>query len=160
MINFPRTLALIALLAAALLFGCSSENGTDEHNHEGSEHHGPEGEESGTELALDQTLDNVRNGIHLILAYDADTNSFVGTAENTTKATLQNVRVEVHLSNGKELGPAQLGNVDPGEIENVKLVATSKDFDGWSAHSEFDTLEELEGKAQDEHDGEGGGEHK
>lgn len=59
------------------------------------------GEESSTELALDETYDKIRNGARLILAYDAQSNSFKGTVENTTNETLKHVRVEVHLSNGK-----------------------------------------------------------
>ena len=58
-------------------------------------------EESGTELALNETYDAVRNGARLILTYDAQSNSFKGTVENTTDETLKQVRVEVHLSNGK-----------------------------------------------------------
>ena len=47
----------------------------------------------------------VRNGARLILSYDAASNSFKGTVENTTSNVLTRVRVEVHLSNGAELGP-------------------------------------------------------
>lgn len=54
--------------------------------------------ESGTQYALNETYDNVRNGARLILNYDAESNSFIGTVENTTKKTLERVRVEVHLS--------------------------------------------------------------
>ena len=41
----------------------------------------------------------------LILHYDAASNSFKGTVENTTSGVLDRVRIEVHLSNGTELGP-------------------------------------------------------
>ena len=47
----------------------------------------------------------VRAGARLVLRYDAATQTFVGTVENTTSVTLSQVRVEVHLSNGVELGP-------------------------------------------------------
>ena len=59
------------------------------------------GEESGTALALDEMYDEVRKGARLILEMEA---AFVGTVENTTSSTLQNVRVEVHLSNGSAPG--------------------------------------------------------
>ena len=62
-------------------------------------------EESGTELALDESYDAVRNGARLVLTYDAQGNSFNGFVENTTDNILKQVRVEVHLSNGVELGP-------------------------------------------------------
>ena len=62
-------------------------------------------EATGANLAPDETFDAVRGGARLILNYDAAGNSFVGTVENTTGNALTNVRIEVHLSNGTELGP-------------------------------------------------------
>ena len=72
-----------------------------------SGHTGGEGAEgSGANaLALDETYDAVRSGARLILKYDAPSNSFKGTVENTTDSVLERVRIEVHLSNGAELGP-------------------------------------------------------
>ncbi|MDE0297875.1 MAG: hypothetical protein OXN17_04530 [Candidatus Poribacteria bacterium] len=46
-------------------------------------------EESSTELAFNDTYDQVRNGACLILTYDAQSNSFKGTVENTTDETLE-----------------------------------------------------------------------
>ena len=70
-------------------------------------HTGGEGAEGGgaNALALDETFDAVRSGARLILSYDAPSNSFKGTVENTTDGILDAVRIEVHLSNGSELGP-------------------------------------------------------
>jgi len=134
----------------ALLAGCTSHQ-------EGSKH----GEESGTELGLDETYNNVRNGARLVLAYDAGSSSFKGTVENTTERTLERVRVEVHLSNGKELGPTAPGDLAPGQTREVVLVAASTDFDGWSAHPEVGNEEHAEGHEGEggEHGGEGRGEH-
>jgi len=73
------------------------------------------GEESGIELALNETYNQVRNGTRLILSYDAKSNAFKGTVENTTNKTLKQVRVEVHLSNGTELVPTTPGDLGPGE---------------------------------------------
>ena len=82
------------------------ENGAG--NGESSEVAGAsDSEESGTTLTLTERYDTVRKGARLILVYDADSNTFTGTVENTTSGTLQQVRVEVHLSNGVELGPPQ-----------------------------------------------------
>ena len=86
-------------------------------------------EESGTELTLNETYDNGRNGARLILAYEAQTNAFKGTVENTTDETLRQVRVEVYLSNGKELGPTPAADLAPGEKKEVQLIATSTDFE-------------------------------
>ena len=95
---------------------------------EGSGEHGSGGEEGnesagvGSEegddanaLALDETYDAVRSGARLVLYYDAPSNSFKGTVENTTNEVLGRVRIEVHLSNGAELGPTTPTDMAPGE---------------------------------------------
>jgi hypothetical protein len=130
----------------------AGREGRGEHKRESGEAHGGEGEESGTEFTLDQTFDQVRNGARLVLAYDATSNSFRGTVKNTTAKTLKRVRVEVHLSNGKELGPTKPVNLGPGDEHVVELTATSKGFERWSAHPEI-------GSGEHGHGGEGGGEH-
>ena len=171
--HIQRILATIAVTLAAVIGGCPSGSGTDEeqdsdrpaatrgeHDRDGDGHHGEEGEESGTELALNESYDEVRNGARLILAYDAQSNSFNGTVENTTEETLKRVRVEVHLSNGKELGPTTPADLDPGERRDVKLTATNKDFDGWTAHPEVGISEHGSGEGHGEHDREGRSEHK
>ena len=68
-----------------------------------------------------------------------------GTVENTTDETLKQVRVEVHLSNGKELGPTPAADLAPGESREVELIATSTDFDGWTAHPEVGEGEHSSG---------------
>ncbi len=117
-----------------------SREGSGEHGGEGGEgEHGEEGEggeESGTEFGLNDTYDNVRNGARLILNWDAESSSFVGTVENTTEQILTRVRVEVHLSNGIELGPTTPTDLKSGEKRRVRLTVTSTDFDKWSAHPE------------------------
>ncbi len=183
-----RTLAAIAVMLAAVMSGCSSDAGTrenqpsdsltasrGEHDRDGGEHggegsgeqdrdgdghRGEEGEESGTELALNETYDEVRSGARLILAYDAQSNSFNGTVENTTDKTLKRVRVEVHLSNGKELGPTTPADLGPGEKRDVTLTATDEDFDGWTAHPEVGSGEHGSGEGHGEHDREGPSEHE
>ncbi|MCY4582320.1 MAG: hypothetical protein OXE50_05905, partial [Chloroflexi bacterium] len=141
----------------------------------GSEGSGSEGSESGASgseegsaamLAPDQTFDMVRSGARLILNYNASTNSFLGTVENTTSGTLTRVRIEVHLSNGTELGPTTPMDLAPGAVELVLLPATQASFTGWVAHAEVGG-----GEAGGEHGsgggggegsesgGEGGGEH-
>jgi hypothetical protein len=184
--HVDRTLATIAFLVGAVLSGCSNpeagesehegrENGREgrgehdrggregrgEHDRDGREHHGGEGEESGAELALNQSYDQVRNGARLVLAYDAQSNSFSGTVKNTTDKILKRVRVEVHLSNGKELGPTTPADLGPGEERKVKLAATSKGFERWSAHPEVGSGEHGHGEGGGgEHGRKRGGEHK
>jgi hypothetical protein len=108
----------------------------------------PEGEgdeEGGTRYELDETLDEVRDGARLILGYDAETNTFDGTVENVAEGTLERVRVEVHLSNGTELGPTTPNDLAPGDTVDVELVATEEPFEWWSAHAEIGSDEHGEG---------------
>ena len=98
----------------------------------------PAGGEEGSvaTLALDETFDTVRSGTRLILSYDATGNSFKGTVENTTDDILDRVRIEVHLSNGTELGPTTPTDMTPGEVAAINLPATQASFTGWTAHAE------------------------
>jgi len=116
--------------------GEGNEAGHDE-GAEGSEG----GEEAATQFGKQDPYDETRAGVRLVLMYDPETDSFVGTVENTTEMTLEMVRVEVHLSNGTELGPEQLGDLEPGESVEVTLDAMGEDFETWSAHPEVGTQE-------------------
>ena len=141
--NYTRgTLIMITvMLTVGLISGCSNDDILKD-----------SGEESSTELTLNETYDNVRNGARLILAYDAQSNSFKGTVENTTDETLQQVRVEVHLSNGTELGPTTSVDLQPGAKSDIELTATSMNFDGWTAHPEVEGGENGNNEAGGEHD--------
>ncbi len=138
-----------------------AESNTEHSAESGDAKSAEEGEESGTQLALTDTYDKVRNGVRLILSYDKESNSFKGTLENTTEQTLEKVRVEVHLSNSIELGPTTPVILKPGEKSEVLLEAMSNDFTGWVAHAEAGSNEEGHGKEGEEGEhGEKGGEHK
>ena len=117
--------------------------------------HAEESEESGTILSLTDTYDTVRNGARLILVFDAKSNSFLGTVENTTNKTLPRVRVEVHLSNGIELGPTTPTDLLPGKKMDIKFTTKSKDFKGWTAHPEVGYSEHGHGGEHEEHKHEG-----
>lgn len=163
------SLVIVGLLVCSLLLSVYCSKQEEVTHDEGSE-------ESGTQFALNEKYDMIRNGARLILAYNTESNSFIGTVENTTGNTLEKVRVEVHLSNGTELGPTTPVNLEPGQKIDVKLAATSKQFEKWSAHPEVGSGEhgyegeegeghdreggEHDGKDRGEHDREGKGEHK
>lgn len=98
-------------------------------------------EGSAATLAPDETFDMVRGGARLILSYDASANAFTGTVENTTNSVLTRVRIEVHLSNGTELGPTTPVDMAPGEVRTVNLPATAASFTGWVAHAEVGSAE-------------------
>ncbi len=115
------------------------EGETESHTHEGEG--GEEGEESGPEIGLDGTHDEVRKGIRLILSFDSESSSFVGTVENVSEKTVPKVRVEVHLSNGTELGPTEPVDLAPGKKIEVKLSAVDQTFTWWQAHAEAGSSE-------------------
>ena len=114
----------------------SGEGGEGSGEHGNGSESGEEGEESGTQFALGETFDQIRAGARLILSYDSTANAFTGTVENTTGGTLSRVRVEVHLSNGIELGPTTPVDLAPGQVAEVTLPAGSQPFASWSAHPE------------------------
>ena len=122
------------------------------------EHAGTGGEESGADLALDARFDQQRGGARLVLSYDPIERVFTGTVENTTERTLRMVRVEVHLSNGMELGPTIPVDLRPGASQPVSLAVSNAVFDGWSAHAEVGR-DEHTGESEGEDHDEGRGEH-
>ena len=133
--KYLSTILVVTGVVLIVAFGAcrdSSESG----EHGGGSESGEGGEESGAQLALSQTFDEVRAGARLILSYDSTANAFTGTVENTTGTTLSRVRVEVHLSNGIELGPTTPVDLAPGHKIDITLPATSQAFTSWSAHPE------------------------
>ena len=168
---------LAAILGAAVLIGCNT-NGESREGPEnrgettgqevsergggesGGEHgSGGEGAETGGEeasaahLAPNETFDMVRSGARLVMNYDPASNSFKGTVENTTNQVLTRMRIEVHLSNGTELGPTTPIDMAPGQTVPVTLQSTQAPFTGWIAHAE------VGGGEGGQSGGEAGGEH-
>jgi hypothetical protein len=156
------TLTIISILSLSILAGCSGNgdatiepvrstgSGDSSGNAESGEHDegsasgehdegsesGEGDEESSVQYALDDIYDEVRAGARLIVSYDRGSNTFTGTVENVTSGTLMRVRVEVHLSNGIELGPTTPVELSPSEVAGVTLEASGKPFATWSAHPE------------------------
>jgi len=155
------------------------EGGEGHEGRERGEHGGREGRnrEGKTQIRKNQKHDHrYRNGAHLTLQYNPATQAFVGHVKNTTKKVLKQVRVEIHLSNGRELGPTMRVDLKPGATVPVELSALDQEFKVWVTHPEAGTEaghgpggEESEGHAEREKgehaagmgDGrrEGGGEH-
>jgi hypothetical protein len=155
-INTQRILIVVVIVLALAVSACSRITGNNQDTGRLPENQ----EESGVELGLNEIYDRVRNGARLILAYDAQSNSFQGTVENTTEKILKQVRVEIHISNGVELGPTTPMDLHPGESINVNLTATTDGFDGWTAHPEVgESTNGEHGSDSGEHGGEGEGEH-
>lgn len=169
--NTFKLITAIAILLALIISGCSSsssDNGVKkleslesergEHSRDVGEK--GEGEEDATQFSKSDVYDVIKKGTHLVLKYDEESNSFVGTVENTTNELIKKVRVEVHLSNGIELGPTIPMDLKPGEKITVDLKATEKEFITWSTHAEVGSSEHGERhEGEGEHGHEGEGEH-
>ena len=121
-------------LALGASVGAAQERGEGGEGGEGGAEHG--GEEAATQYGLNDVYDVVRSGARLILRYDAASESFVGSVTNTTAAILRNVRIEIHLSNGTELGPTTPIDLAPGASIPVELPSPGESFMTWGAHPE------------------------
>ena len=123
--------------------------------------HGRSGEGGGEEGAyvpkMTKQNELFANGARLVLAFDPATQVFAGSVTNTTARTLPQVRVEVHLDNGTELGPTKRIDVAPGQTVPVELGAFGNEFSAWVSHPEAG-VEAGHGGGGDE-GGEGAGEH-
>lgn len=102
-----------------------------------AEGQGGESGESGTQYARDETARESRAGVDLVMAFDAAASAFRGTVTNTTAATVSDVRVEIHLSNGVELGPTPRVALGAGEVRDVELSAAGQTWTMWSVHVEI-----------------------
>ena len=148
----------VAITLFALIFGALGAFAD-----EGSESAGSvsmSGEESGTQYTLNEIYDQVRGGARLILGFDARSNTFVGIVTNPTSRILKRVRIEIHLSNGAELGPTIPTDLYPGETRAIRMPATAAAFVFWTAHPEVGIQESgSEGSEGSESGSEGSGEH-
>ena len=137
---------------------------SNEHSEEAGEGRRGEPEESGTQYGLSDTAKEIRSGVELVIRFDGARRAFAGTVKNGTDATVRQVRVEVHLSNGAELGPTANVDLRPGQSAPVELLAGSQEFNKFSTHVEIGSGEhvgEHGGREDSEHrarrDGERGG---
>ncbi|MCY4397930.1 MAG: hypothetical protein OXE96_01100 [Gemmatimonadetes bacterium] len=115
-----RTVALALMMALAACNNSLSEPG-----------------ESGTRWNANETATDTRNGVNLTISYNATTQRFAGSVTNTTGSTVTDVRVEIHLSNGTELGPTPRVDLNAQETQPVTLDASGQTFDWYSIHVEI-----------------------
>lgn len=135
---------------------------SNEHSEETREGRKGEPEESGTQYGLSDTAKEVRGGVELVIRFDSTRRVFAGTVKNGTDATVRQVRVEVHLSSGVELGPTPRVDLRPRQSAPVELRAGSQEFNKFSTHVEIGVGEhggEHGGREDGEHRGRRGGEH-
>ena len=123
---------ILLFIVAAALAGCSGSPTEPTHDEGGTE-----AGESGTQYATSDTATEVRAGVRLVISYESARQVFSGTVENTTAATVSQVRVEVHLSNGVELGPTPNVDLAAGQTLPVELDASGQTFTQYSVHVEI-----------------------
>ena len=170
--NQLANLSVLIFVLALMLTSCNTNPKSSEAKegakleaakeaHERDAHGEGEGEEEGITLGLNDVYDEERKGTHLVLKYDSEASAFLGTVENVSNETLSRVRVEIHLSNGTELGPTTQVDLKPGEKREVMLATESANFETWSTHAEVgDSEHSHEGEGEHSHEGEGSHEHQ
>ena len=126
------------LALATLVAGCSSDAhflpwSSDE-------------EESSRWYERTESVEEGRRGVLLKLSFDSTAAAFAGTVENITESALRRVRVEVHLSDGTELGPTAPVDLDPGARAVVHLPAEGHGVQRWTAHAEVGRGEHRNGE--------------
>lgn len=126
---------------------------SSEHSEEAGEATKREPEESGTQYGLSDTAREARSGVESVIRFDSARRVFAGTVRNGTDATVRQVRVEVHLSSGVELGPAPSVDLRPRQSAPVELRAGSREFNKFSTHVEIG-VGEHGGEHGDREDGE------
>ena len=148
---------VILMLLVGVFVGCAGEDdgrmeyGEETVNERTAElEEGGEEGESGTQYALADTAEEIRSGIELSISYDSTREVFSGTMTNTTDETISTVRVEIHLSNGVELGPTPTVDLAAGESSEVELDASSQTFTTFSAHVEIGSGEHGSGHSEEE----------
>ncbi len=97
-----------------------------------------------------ETLDEVWNGVRLVLSYPGWADGFIGRVENTTDKTLTNVRVVITTSDGYTLVTDDLTDLASGEIKAVQHNLGIWDpFGTWTAYPEVD-VDPAVAEAQEE----------
>lgn len=133
---------LSVVIINLIMTGCSF--GQKEGNHV------EEGEENGKKLLKVESFNEVRKGVKLDLKFDKAAEKFIGIMKNVSNRKIKKARVEVHLSNGVELGPTTPVNLKPGEESKVELSAKGQKFEWWSTHAETGSSEHGHGENGEE----------
>ena len=117
--------------------GEGAEGAGHNESSEGGEGGGGELGESGTRYDAGDTAHESRQGVDLVILHYGPGDRFEGTVMNTTSRPISNVRVEIHLSSGTELGPTPGVTLSAGEMQEVVLNAAGENFAWWSVHVEI-----------------------
>jgi uncharacterized membrane protein len=125
------------------------------------DYEGGKNEEDGTQLQKNETYNVTKKGIQLVLKFDENSNAFKGYMQNKSNKVIERARVEIHLSNGKELGPTKPINLKPNQKQELTIKATQKAFSTWITHAEVGNNEHShEGNEGNGHEGRERSEHQ
>lgn len=91
----------------------------------------------------------------MVMKYDAKSASFLGIMKNVTEQPIKAVRIEVHFSNGVELGPTKRIDLASGQIQKFCMSATGQRFKTWKAHAKSGEGTEHGHGGEGEHGGRG-----
>ena len=131
-----KLVSIVVIGAALAALNCNGAP-TEPSEVHGAEGQGGESGESGTRYAPSDTARETRAGVELVVDYDSTRDLFTGTVRNTTTATVTQVRVEIHLSNGVELGPTPRTSLAAGETQSIELDARGQSFTWFAVHVEI-----------------------
>ena len=129
------------------------ESGEATGHEEGNENSLEEGSEDQM-LGKNETYDVSKNGGRLVLSYDEASKSFKGYIKNTSGKTLSRARVEIHLSNGVELGPTRPVNIGAYGYKAITIPTAGNVFSSWVTHVEYGASEgEDSGESRESSEG-------
>lgn len=89
-------------------------------------------ESSTQSIQLDETYDEVQNGVWLLMNYDAASDSFVGTVENTEQKAMENINLKVELSDEQMVSLGRPFDLEAGEMKAFRIPANSEVFKKWT----------------------------
>ena len=92
---------------------------------EGGDGGGGELGESGNRYDVGATAYESRQGVDLVMSHYGPGDRFEGTISNTASRPISNVRVEIHLSNGTELGPTPSAHADDPAVSGMTCIRPS-----------------------------------
>ena len=90
------------------------------------------------------------------IRYDPHGEVFTGTVRNTTDQTVEQGHVEVHRSDGTELGPTPHAEFAAGKTKMVELSARSQTITGLRVHVDLGSSEHGGGSGQGSEGRDGG----
>lgn len=87
------------------------------------------------ELGINDKYNGISKGVKIVLSYDFRKSAFIGSVENMTTKTIENISIRVILSSGLSLESTVIKNFLPGDRKNIILNDNGQMFNWWIAHA-------------------------